>query len=133
MYKKKLITWDNYGRLLNILKTKIVELNIPFDYIYGIPRGGLPISTFLSHNLEKDLIFLATVEHKQILLVDDISDTGKTFIKYKTIFEQKNKVITASLHMKPHSKFKPDTIVQLVNNNEWIVYPYEQYTEKPNR
>jgi len=65
------------------------------------------------------------LKNKHILLVDDVSDTGKTFvrgIKYLLDLEAAS-VTTASPFIKPWTKYMPDFYVKQVD--EWIVFPYD--------
>ncbi len=64
-------------------------------------------------------------EGKSILIVDEVSDTGKTFERAIEHFKSvpvKN-VLTASPYIKPHTKFTPDFWVE--NINAWILFPYD--------
>jgi hypothetical protein len=69
----------------------------------------------------------ATLEGKKVLLVDDVSDTGKTFVKgveyLIEIGAEKQNISTVSLHYKPQSVYKPDFFI--LETTKWVVYPYE--------
>jgi hypoxanthine phosphoribosyltransferase len=63
-----------------------------------------------------------------ILLVDDIADSGATF-KYSVNMLNKNycdHVQTASVFYKPCSVFKPDYYGTEVDESVWIVQPWEE-------
>jgi hypothetical protein len=73
----------------------------------------------LTQELQTDLT------NKKVLLIDDVSDTGKSF-EFAVEYLQRRKLQilqTAALHYKPHSIFKPDFFVKETSN--WIVYPWE--------
>jgi len=53
----------------------------------------------------------------KILVVDDILDTGETL---KNI---KNDIVC--LHKKPHTITEPIVYSELIDNDFWIVYPWE--------
>jgi len=79
--QKRIITYYEYGNLLNKLVELLKSVNI--DCVYGIPRGGLPIAVHLSHHLDIsiancELIAWDFYRDKKLLIVDDILDTGKT-------------------------------------------------------
>ncbi len=117
-----------------------------FDYVIAINRGGAVLGRFLSDllavpmgafamasyvgvNLSKELKITQELnldlKNKQILLVDEICDTGNTFvkaIKYLAKFEP-SKVVTASLVVKSHSVYQPDFWVEQID--KWVVFPYE--------
>ena len=61
--------------MIDTLAEKIISDKVKFNGIYGVPRGGLPIAVSLSHRLNLQFYMLPSNE---ILVVDDISDTGKT-------------------------------------------------------
>ena len=69
---------------------------------------------------------------ENILITDDLIDTGVTLEKtltwlknYKDFKDKKINFKTAVLYKKEKSKFKSDYIVHNLNNNPWIVFPYE--------
>lgn len=140
---KEVITYHHYSRLINKLVcsiSKYPRFN-KIKYIYGIERGGLPISVHLSHYLKIDHIcdknlLLTSLNNlypdNLILIVDDICDTGKTFIDLNREYkEHKKNIVFASLFYKPHAKFKPTFYVQPTTN--WIYFPWEPLSENPNR
>lgn len=114
--------------------SKLVELIRPnkdkYNFIYGIPRGGLIVGVWLSHQLGIDYVTDADLEvlgpKDKILIVDDIADTGITLEKYDWLVSD-----TATLHYKPRSIRKPTYYAQ--ETNDWIVYPWERLDEEPNR
>lgn len=63
-----------------------------------------------------------------VLIVDDISDKGSTF---KFAEEYVNgvvggNVVTLSLIIKPETSYKPDYYDEAVEQNQWIVFPWEK-------
>ena len=140
------VSWEQLHSLIHSLTEKIQKDDKKFDLIVGIARGGLTIAHIASDFLKlpvasftissyKDLKQqkLADVSYhvggdlknKHILLVDDVSDTGKTFvrgIKYLLDLEAAS-VTTASPFIKPWTKYMPDFYVKQVD--EWIVFPYD--------
>ncbi len=127
---KEFMSYSEYGLLVseltNMIKNSKKTKNL--KYIYSPPRGGLPIAVHLSHFLELDFlkenVDRTTIPYDQLLVVDDVVDTGKT-LKWFRVF------LTASLHYKPKSPFKPNFYVKETTN--WIVYPWEKPDEIPNR
>jgi hypoxanthine phosphoribosyltransferase len=61
-----------------------------------------------------------------ILIVDDICDTGKTLKPFK----YESNVYTATLHYKTLAIIEPDFWWKLAPSNEWIVYPWEREDSK---
>ena len=110
------ITWDQFGKMVDELSIKILETNEMFDGVYGLPRGGLPLAVSLSHKLDLKLLLYPT---KNTLVVDDISDTGKTLASHK------NKKI-ATLFSTEWTISSPDWFInKKLNKEEWIIFPWE--------
>tara|TARA_Y100000996_G_scaffold78043_1_gene52787 strand:- start:728 stop:1108 length:381 start_codon:yes stop_codon:yes gene_type:complete len=75
-------------------------------------------------------------DFKNVLLVDDLSDTGLTLNKsiewlknYDPIKNYIKDVKTACLWKKKSSTFTPDYCPIRLNNDPWIVQPTEHYEE----
>ena len=119
--KKLFVSWGTYQKMTVALSKKLKKGK--FDFIFGIPRGGLPIAVSLSHILNIPLIVkIPNSKGKKILVVDDISDSGRSFNKYK-IYK------TAALFVKSRTSHIPDYYVN--KTNRWIVFPWE--TEKSSK
>jgi len=143
LHSKEIVTYFQYSKLINELICKIKKSDFidRIKYVYGIDRGGLPISVHISHCLnihhicseEKFIDILSNIkDNKVILIVDDICDSGKTFIDLnKKYSEHKSNIIFSSLYYKPHSNFKPQFYIQETLN--WIYFPWESLHEDPNR
>ena len=72
----------------------------------------------------------------KILLCDDLSDTGITFNKsidwlkkYPPLKGKIKNIKTAVLWKKKDSTFEPDFCAQRLDDNPWIVQPFERYEE----
>lgn len=113
---KHIVDWNEFNQLIEKLAGQIEKGK--YSSLYGIPRGGVPVALALSIKLQLPL--LASIENREftenILIVDDVADTGATLERYKTYD-------TAVLHVKPRSKVKPTYVAEEVD--EWIVYPWE--------
>ncbi len=136
-------TYDNFRddlQKLNILKP---------DAILAIARGGLTLAHHLAEIFDirevftinavsyektqkKETIDIFNIpnlhSYKNILIVDDISDSGETFKKVLKILKEKYKNLnfkTLAIFYKPSSKFKPDFYFQ--ETNEWIRFFWEKY------
>lgn len=107
------ITWNEYQDMINKL---VKQIKGNFDGIYGVPRGGLPIAVSLSHKLNIPLLLHPT---ENSLVVDDISDTGKTLSSHK------NKKIAVLFNTK-WTKTNPDFYIDWKNDKDsWIIFPWE--------
>lgn len=114
----------------------------------GIARGGLVPARILADLLRIDELAILTVEYysgigqamkepilkqglqtpvfdKRILLVDDISDSGKTLqLAKENIMEHGPKEIRiATVYCKPGTVTKPDYFEK--ETRHWVVFPWE--------
>lgn len=146
---KKFYSWENYHKLVLELRKHITPAP---NIIIGIGKGGLMPGIILAEEFECTLLNCGLrsyegrtngniVEYQEInnfdvlrdanvLIVDDIADTGNTF-KYLVHKFRKNfceRLVTASVFYKPHSVFKPDFIAEETPNDVWIVQPWEVQT-----
>jgi len=124
---KIFLNWDHVEELVHLLAVKITIKYPEITSIAGLPRGGLIPAVILSHKLNLPLIEIENIS-KNTLIVDDICDSGETFIKLHDEFPH---AVFSCLHFKPHtSKFSPDIWVKEWDLNDWIVYPWEKKDSK---
>ncbi|MEM2040348.1 MAG: phosphoribosyltransferase [Nitrososphaerota archaeon] len=144
------LTWEDIMSHVESLAEKIKE-SYAFDAIIGILRGGLFVANLLSDILGIDEVHplgirsYTDIEHrgevkiyhwpslplmtgKKLLIVDDVSDEGKTL---RAAVEKVVKPLgaltikTAVLHVKPWTSFMPD--YHVVTTSCWILYPWSRY------
>jgi hypoxanthine phosphoribosyltransferase len=136
------ICWEDISTYL--LKSKF---DCSPDVIIGVHRGGLPIGVTLSHRFEKPLDSFhvsrydrkseivrchldAKSHYNEVLLVDDISDSGEsliTAIKYLHENYSIGTIKTLCYCIKKDTKFIPDFYNETFESNIWIVFPWENY------
>ena len=161
MAEKLIINYEDYKLAVEKLALTI-EKNYKPSVLVGIMRGAAPIIDMLSRifklptayvviqsysgetveNKQGELIFARDIssiakneDFKNVLLVDDLSDTGLTLnesIKWlKNYAPVKNyiqEIKTACLWKKKSSSFTPDFCPILLDGDPWIVQP-EYYDE----
>ena len=119
-------TWEEFDEAIEQMVVAVKEFDqIEIDAVYGIPRGGLMLGVALSHALEIPLVpSLVFYEGKRehLLIVDDISDTGKTLDRLNPLVES---CLFYTLHYDKNSIFKPDFYYGS-NEGYWIKYPWEK-------
>ena len=140
--EKVFISYREYGELLNNMTIYLKQLDTKFNAIIAPPRGALPIAVHLSHNLNIKTILIKNVDildflisrDDNVLLVDDIVDTGITMNSLVTNIKRSfkiGKLYTASLYYKERSIFEPN--YYCYKTRDWIVFPYESLEEIPNK
>jgi hypoxanthine phosphoribosyltransferase len=152
---KRHMAWEEYGRLearlVEAVTVYLEEKHEHIDMVLGIFRGGLVIArSFVSRLGEVPLAILhpRNVAHSRldcladddiysipedrraamnVLLVDDISDTGRTFEGMKGRLEGLgfHRVFTAALVLKSYATFVPDFFAEKDETHDWIVFPWE--------
>lgn len=117
-------------------------------YIAAVSRGGLVPGVMMSHHLGLPLVPVqwSTRDHSEqthyasisedlwdgynALLVDDINDSGRTFIEliedwnYNSATE--GKLYTASVFQRHSTKQPSDIYGKLITTDSWIVFPWEK-------
>jgi hypoxanthine phosphoribosyltransferase len=96
--------------------------------IFGIPRGGLILAVRLSHLLSKaDHKVLLISRDEEIepgtLIVDDISDSGKTLLEYSS---QHRTNLFITLWICDQTKFTPSLFLRMKKKDDWVVFPWER-------
>lgn len=119
------VSWEQINEQVNILVDSIRFSEGIYKNIYGIPRGGLIVGVILSHRLGLPMIFCESDITQDTLVVDDISDSGKTLEKLMgrlTVFGVRPNV--ATLYLYKDSDFIPDYTLR-EKKQSWIVFPWE--------
>ncbi|OWT55191.1 phosphoribosyltransferase [Candidimonas nitroreducens] len=150
------VSWDQYHSLIERLALSVFEAGWEFDNIVCLARGGVRVGDVLSRIFDVPLGILATSSYREaagtqqgqldiaqfititrgtlegrVLLVDDMVDTGLTFIKVgehlRAQFPAITELRSAVLWWKGHSKATPDYFVDKLPTNPWIHQPFEDY------
>ncbi len=116
---KEYCNWEKFEEGCQLLASQIFNLQKytkkKYVGIFGIPRGGLCVAVRLSHITGIPVI--QDDEMESILIVDDVSDTGKTLKKY-THHD------IATLYKKPQTEVQPNYCA--FETEDWIVFPWEE-------
>ncbi|HNT60352.1 MAG TPA: phosphoribosyltransferase [Candidatus Bilamarchaeaceae archaeon] len=143
------VSWGGASRMCERLALQVKSSGFSPDTIIGVSRGGLVPARLLSDIMDvgdlqvirvsfykgmgKTMEFpqltqqLTTrIDGKRALLVDDVSDTGRSLKVAKDHLMRMGatEIKVATLHFKPHSKFRPDSFVE--ETKSWLVYPWER-------
>jgi hypoxanthine phosphoribosyltransferase len=121
---KRIYTWDSFDKDVELVLTWLKQKNLDIKCVYGVPKGGLVLAVTLANKLnvplEVDIEELNCYYNEQILVVDDISDSGETLKLIPDI----DKYNTVTLFIKEQTTFIPDFYCNKDKNN-WIVFPWE--------
>lgn len=141
-------SWPDFDRdTLDIEQQLRYDGWIP-DYIVGVKRGGLIPAIRLSHIFNKPLIMMSCqlrdsndnevrlyeVEElpkdKNVLIVDDICDSGKTFekITQKLLLNGFSSIKTCALYYNISQDFMIDYKAQTIDrisDQRWVIFPWE--------
>ncbi len=149
------LTWGDIEEQCRALAKEIKEQAVSFDVIIGIARGGWIPARLLSDILDNDEVDTVRVkfyesvgktakepvilhpiqidiEDKEVLLVDDIADTGESLAAtVEHLREKKVKsIFVVTLLKKPISKFTPDLFAK--ETPDWVIFPWEVSETKRN-
>lgn len=143
------LTWADVEQGVNIIINRIG--NKKYDYVIGIANGGLIPATLIAKRLKlktmsvgleaydaknfKNVNLWSEInkriynlqQHGLCLLVDDISDSGKSFNYIKNEYLKNEEILcdTASLVVKPKTTFMPDYFAMNVHTDTWVKFPWE--------
>jgi len=119
------LSWSGVEEYIYAIE-KWVLLNKNLKYVSGPARGGLIPAVLLSHKLGieflsvEDAMMLKEDIRAKTLLIDDICDSGQTFVDFHYCG-----FTTASLLWRTNSKYIPEYYAESINSNAWIVFPWE--------
>lgn len=126
--KKLFYSWEQFDKDIASIVYFIKKKNLRIRAIYAIPKGGLVLGTALANILDLKLFcnYQDIRNHmyyaKQVLIVDDISDTGETFLKHRNI----QKFTTVTLFIKKGTKHIPNFYTQTCGVDQWVCFPWEE-------
>jgi len=120
----KKMTWEMFDQACKTL-SEVIKVKFPnIKYIYGVPRGGLPLAVKLSHLLDLKLITeeLDLDVFDNVLIVDDISDSGTTLSDIITNIDGKTPIVC--IFKRETTELGPDLVFETIKD-EWIQFPWE--------
>ena len=148
-FRCELISWATVNRLSRDLAVKIRNARYRPDAIVSIARGGYVPARLLCDSLNLTDLSSIRIAHytagaqkqkkaqlveslcrdlsgKNVLLVDDISDTGDTLelARNHLVEHGADHVRIAVLHHKQTSTVQPDFFAHHIIKWRWIIYPW---------
>lgn len=141
------VSWDQFHRDARALAWRLAGLNKPFKGIVCITRGGLVPAAIISRELNIRLIETVCIasyhdyvnqgemnvlkgiaepllenDGEGMLVVDDLTDTGKTAAEVRAMLP---KAHFAAVYAKPKGVPMIDTFVTEVSQDTWIYFPWD--------
>ena len=148
-FKCRYYSWERIWKLSRKLSRKIRDSGFNPDMIIAIVRGGLVPSMNLSDFLGIKDILTLKIEHwgitatrdkkarlkyplnadltgRNVLLVDDLTDTGDSIILALEHLKTLNPDVikTATLIHKSTSDFEPDFYAEKIEKWIWVIFPW---------
>ncbi len=147
--KVELVSWQAFHQLTRDLAVRIRDSGYRPDLIIAIARGGVVPARVLCDYLDVMELACIRVEHYRarhkapearvkhplsvnvdglrVLVVDDVSDTGDSFIAaldHVKAMGRPLEVRTCALQHKSVSKFVPDYYAHEITEWRWVTYPW---------
>ena len=146
--KKKRLSWNCVEKYINTISTEVIARNFDVDCIISIGRGGMIPSRLLADKLNvkeiyiiqatnyvgfkktaspKVEIFSHHIVGKNVLLVDDIMDSGDTVNAVLDRLQRNNanRIMATTLVVRHTVQTKPSMYGKEITNDDWIVFPWE--------
>ena len=134
------VSWDQLHRDSRALAWRLVEGG-PWQGITAITRGGLVPAAIIARELEVRLIDTVCIasyddrargevkilksvpgEGRGWLLIDDLVDTGQTARVVRDLLPAAH---FATVYAKPAGRLLVDTFITEVNQDTWILFPWD--------
>ena len=145
---REILGWEEFGEAARSLATDVLRSGFRPDVVIAIARGGLLLAGAIAYALGTKACGSINVEFysgiderlpepvlhppmldapalggKRVLLVDDVSDSGRTLAKVVAIIRDEGaEVRTATLYTKSHTVLEPD--FDHKRTDRWIVFPW---------
>lgn len=141
---KRNVDWNTIDLYVDNIIGQIKDKKI--DTVLGLARGGMIPATILAYrlgnnNLQQLGVRTRDVEATQfygnpvlfgnVLVVDDINDSGKTFrevakyLDYHFDRGEINNVIFSACSKRYNTEWPEGIYGSIIENDDWLVYPWE--------
>lgn len=145
----QLMQQDEIYELCYRLSIKIIDSGYEPDLVVAIARGGFPVARYVCDFLDLSELASTRIKHyeagpnkkgnadlknplnaevkdRNVLIIDDVNDTGNTLevaVKYIESLQPKN-IKVGVLHEKEGSAFNADFVAEVIKEWRWITYPW---------
>lgn|GEM_PF-260996 len=146
--RREILTWDDFGDAARSIAGDVLGSGFRPDVVIAIARGGLLLAGAIAYALGTKSCGSINVEFytgvderlpepvlhppmldapalagRRVLLVDDVSDSGRTLRKVVDLLSDAGaEVRTATLYTKSHTVLAPDYDYR--RTDDWIIFPW---------
>ncbi|MFC9917704.1 phosphoribosyltransferase [Agromyces binzhouensis] len=146
--RREILTWEDFGDAARALAGDVLESGFRPDVVIAIARGGLLLAGAIAYALgtkscgsinvefytgvderlpepvlHPPMLDAPALSGRRVLLVDDVSDSGRTLRKVVDLLADAGAdVRTATLYTKSHTVLAPDYDYR--RTDDWIVFPW---------
>lgn len=146
--EREVLSWSDFADASRYLATEVLQRGFEPDFVIAIARGGLLLAGAISYALGTKACGALNVEfytgvnqrlpepvllppmldgtaiaRKRVLLVDDVSDSGRTLDLVVGLLEKSGaQVRTVCLYSKPRTRREPDFVWR--TTDRWITFPW---------
>ena len=128
MSSAQYVTWDEIDSLVSVVAEKIKQSSRSFSKITTLSRGGLIPSRLLADHLGIDIVSVDEdfVSHDS-LFVDDIFDSGKTFVNIVNKTDNAEKLFFVTLFARIGKNYPSQLIYgKQTNSDDYVVFPWDK-------
>jgi len=145
---REILGWDEFGDASRELATKVHESGFVPDMVVAIARGGLLLAGSVAYALDvkscgainvefytgvdlrldepvllSPMLDTPAVSGQKVLLVDDVSDSGRTLAMVLALLQKAGAdVRSVCLYSKPKTVLEPDFVWR--KTSKWIAFPW---------
>jgi hypoxanthine phosphoribosyltransferase len=146
--RREILTWDDFAEASRSVAADVLSSGFRPDVVIAIARGGLLFAGAIAYALgtkacgsinvefysgvderlpepilHPPMLDAPALQGKAVLVVDDVSDSGRTLAKVVGILGDAGAdVRSATLYTKSHTVMEPD--FDFRRTDDWIVFPW---------
>lgn len=146
--EREVLGWLEFGEAARHLASDVVQAGFTPDVIVAVARGGLVLAGAVAYALDTKMcgsinvefytgvderlpepvllpptLDAPSLEGKKVLVVDDVSDSGRTLVLVRDLLaEVAAEVRTVCLYSKPRTVLEPDFVWK--RTDQWITFPW---------
>ena len=119
------VGWEDVNNYLNSVAAALDSHQ--YSGVYGVPRGGLVIASWLAHKMYLPLLFAPS---PNCIIIDDICDSGETllhYVKNTSNPEADNNYYTTTMFFRKGNNYDIEpSYWYKEKKDKWIVFPWEE-------